>query len=321
VELFDFGGGEGAVEEGEFVEGADVGEAHVDAGFVDVPSEGLLARGEGAAGFAVEVELRGAVGLAGVVVGEGPDDVGPFGALEGRAFDFDEGFFGEGNGVPIAACGVPDFFVGVGAEAEFARLFVFGEFDEEGGVVPLFGGDLDGVGVAGFEVFVGGEAQPDGNGSGPVVGGVGGVAVGFEVHGFGGLFVEAQAVAEFAFGVAGDGGAGGEAGEAGLFHVGRVVELFVAEREVGVLGLVEGGVEGDGGFKVGGDGGLGGEEREGEGGLERVHVGECRDWFWKAKQRYPPTPLLSGNFQISVTVKGELSCLLSVCCAIGGGVA
>ncbi|MEY3458004.1 MAG: hypothetical protein RL215_1161 [Planctomycetota bacterium] len=69
---------------------------------------------------------------------------------------------------------VPRAVIGENAEAKCAWE-VLVEVDEECGIVPGFVGDLERIAVAGFQVFVGREAEPEGHGSGPVLGTIGGI--------------------------------------------------------------------------------------------------------------------------------------------------
>src|SRR5262249_639740 len=63
---------------------------------------------------------------------------------------------------------IPDFQVPEHAETEVARLVVAGEIHPDGGIVVGFVGYLDRVAKPRFEVLVGVEVQPEGNGTGPI---------------------------------------------------------------------------------------------------------------------------------------------------------
>ena len=173
-----------------------------------VPGEGFGDGGGGSDEDSVEVEGGLAFGGAEALVSDG--DVGPLVGGEGGLFDDDETVIEGRIFVGFEVGGVPGFEGTEDAEAEVAGLVVFGEVDPNGGVVVGFVGELEGVAVAGGEVFVGVETEPEGDGSGlevDVFGGVeedGVIVFGFEVEGPGAVSAGGGGVDDV--------GGGGEAG-------------------------------------------------------------------------------------------------------------
>src|SRR5262245_19277150 len=106
------------MEERELVIEPDITQAKHRAGLVDVPSEGLPAGGQSAAGLSVEVKTRHAVRLAGVEALETKDNVRPFAAGERRLIDRDQRFVGHQNLLPLAVVRVPDLEVRVDTQPE-----------------------------------------------------------------------------------------------------------------------------------------------------------------------------------------------------------
>jgi hypothetical protein len=248
-----FGGGELAVEDGDVVDEAGVVEAESKGALLGGPSEGVRPAGGGADGLAVEVEGAAAVGLAGVEIRESDEDVRP--ALAGKhgAAHEDHGTLGVGHLFEFFVLGIPEFRNGKNAVAKVARVVVFGEFDEEGALGPFLADELERVAVAGGEVAVGVEFQPEGNAAGPRAGAVAeifGTAVENLLFGFAAEF-EGAAVAA---------GGGDEAGEFFGGEAGRCRGAFAAVEggedaglaagEVGVGAAIEGRVEGERGAEI-----------------------------------------------------------------------
>ena len=238
AEGFDFGGGEGAVEDHEVVEEADVVDAEAEGGLGRVPGEGLGDGGGRSHQDSVQVKRRLSLCGAEGLVGDG--DMGPLIGGEGGLLDDDQTVVEGGVFVGFEVGGVPGFEGAEDAETEVAGLVVLGEIDPDGGVVVGLVGELDGVAEAGGEVLVGVEAEPERDGSRLEIDVLGGV----EEDGVGVLSFElegSRAVAAGGGGVS-DGGGRGEAG-GGFRNVlirGGGVELGIA---FGLGGFVEAGVE------------------------------------------------------------------------------
>lgn len=169
VELTHFRVGEGAIENGEVVLMADVGRAEHEGDRGGVPTEGEVPVFDSALKFAVYEKASTGFGGLVVHVGKGEDDVSPGVAREGRFGDLNHGTFFKGNVGPLHVGWVPDVEERTDGVAEEARRFVLGEFEEDVSFFGVIAGDLNGIAIARFQVFIGSEAQPDGDGGVPAL--------------------------------------------------------------------------------------------------------------------------------------------------------
>src|SRR5690606_37334640 len=65
--------------------------------------------------------------------------------------------------------GIPEFHERADRVAEIARAVVLRPFEEDETLLRVVADDLDGIAVAGFEILVGGEAEPERDRRAPVL--------------------------------------------------------------------------------------------------------------------------------------------------------
>ncbi len=160
--------GQRAVEARQLVEAADEFYSEPELGEREVPRVLLLPLAQGAAKLAVEVEFCDA-GLVSVVeLLPRENDVRPPVSGERRILHFDQGALRNGNFVVRFVRRIPRQFIGKHAETAGAGIFD-SEFEKETCVECVARRDLDRIGVAWFEVFVGRSAQPERNAALPIV--------------------------------------------------------------------------------------------------------------------------------------------------------
>ena len=169
VELTHFRVGEGAIENGEVVLMADVGRAEHEGHGCGIPAKGEVPVLKAALKFSVDEKAAGGFGGLVVHFREREDDVGPSVASEGWFCDLDHGSFFKGDIRPLQVGGVPDLEKRTDGVAEEARGFILGELEEDVSFFGVIAGDLNGIAIARFQVFIGSEAQPDGDGGVPAL--------------------------------------------------------------------------------------------------------------------------------------------------------